>query len=171
MECALLSNQQRSDKKREWYAKNAGSVKSRVMRHYQKNRERKLAYASEYQKKNIRRIIIQRSARADSDPVYALKQRVRHLIKNSLYSMGARKNTKTAAILGCSSEQFRRHIERQFTGGMGWHNSSEWHLDHIIPISSAKNEDDVIALNHFTNLRPLWASDNLKKHAKMEFLI
>ena len=40
----------------------------------------------------------------------------------------------------------------------GKYNGTEgfgWDLDHIIPISSAKTEEDVIRLNHYTNLRPL----------------
>jgi hypothetical protein len=38
-----------------------------------------------------------------------------------------------------------------------------WHLDHIIPLSSANNEDEIIKLCHFTNLQPLWWYENLKK--------
>ena len=46
---------------------------------------------------------------------------------------------------------------------MNWDNAGKWHLDHIIPISSAKNEEDIIKLNHYTNFQPLWAIDNLTK--------
>ena len=42
----------------------------------------------------------------------------------------------------------------------------KWHLDHIIPISWAKDEDEVIKLNHYKNLQPLWAEDNLLKNNK-----
>lgn len=35
-----------------------------------------------------------------------------------------------------------------------------WDLDHIIPLSSAKCEDDVIRLNHYTNIRPLCSHYN-----------
>jgi hypothetical protein len=30
-----------------------------------------------------------------------------------------------------------------------------WDIDHIIPLSEAKSKDDVIRLNHYTNLQPL----------------
>ena len=35
-----------------------------------------------------------------------------------------------------------------------------WDIDHIIPLSSAKTEDDIIKLNHYTNLRPLCSYNN-----------
>jgi len=50
---------------------------------------------------------------------------------------------------------------------MSWENRGKWHIDHIVPVSSAKTEQDIIKLNHYTNLRPMWASDNIKKSNKM----
>ena len=49
---------------------------------------------------------------------------------------------------------------------MSWENKGEWHLDHIIPISSATNEKEVYELNHYTNFQPLWSIDNLMKSNK-----
>ena len=37
----------------------------------------------------------------------------------------------------------------------------------IIPLSSAKNENDVYMLCHYTNLQPLWAEENLRKSNKI----
>jgi hypothetical protein len=49
---------------------------------------------------------------------------------------------------------------------MTWSNMGEWHIDHIKPLATAKTEKDVYELNHYTNLQPLWAKDNLSKGAK-----
>lgn len=46
---------------------------------------------------------------------------------------------------------------------MCWENHGEWHLDHIIPISYAKTEKEILDLNHYTNYQPLWKLDNLTK--------
>lgn len=51
---------------------------------------------------------------------------------------------------------------------MNWSNQGIWHLDHIKPISLATTEEEVIALNHYTNFQPLWAEDNLRKGNKYE---
>lgn len=43
-----------------------------------------------------------------------------------------------------------------------------WDLDHIVPISSASSQDDIIKLNHFTNFQPLCSKVNrdIKKNLK-----
>lgn len=127
-----------------------------------------------YRAKNIekyRALDRNRGQRVRSDPLKRLKSNMRSLINITLRSGGYTKRTRTHEILGCSWEEFYAHIERQFLPGMSWENRHLWHIDHIVPMSTAKTEADVIALNHFTNLRPLWGPDNLKKGAKQTHLI
>ena len=64
---------------------------------------------------------------------------------------------------GCSFDDLYIHIEAQFVDGMNWNNINEWHIDHIIPVSFSQSKDELLLLNHYTNLRPLWAKDNLLK--------
>jgi Uri superfamily endonuclease len=112
-----------------------------------------------------------RKHKRNTDPVYALEERIRGLIGSSVKRMGYTKRARTYEILGCSFDVFAAHLERQFIKGMTWGNRSDWHIDHIQPMASAKTEADVIALNHFTNLRPLWAADNLAKSDTITHLI
>ena len=70
-------------------------------------------------------------------------------------------------ILGCTIDEFKSYIESKFKKGMTFENYGEWHLDHIIPLATAKTTEDVIKLCHYTNFQPLWAEDNLKKGAKI----
>ncbi len=106
-----------------------------------------------------------------NDPFWATQRKLRCLIKNSLSKKGVKKLTKTAQILGCDIEFFQLYMSMQFSDGMSFENHGEWHIDHIIPVSSAKNEEELLLLNHYTNLRPLWAIDNLRKGSKTEYTL
>lgn len=70
-------------------------------------------------------------------------------------------------LLGCSGEDFLKHIEKQFQDGMTWDNYGQkgWHIDHIKPLCSFNllEPDEVRKATHFTNLRPLWAKANIAK--------
>ena len=112
-----------------------------------------------------------KAARQESDPVYRLTCHMRTFINNALRRVGCTKDRRTEEILGCTPEAFRRHIERQFQPGMSWARRSEWHIDHIIPMAQAKDEAEAVRLNHYTNLRPIWAKDNLSKGAQITHLI
>jgi hypothetical protein len=79
------------------------------------------------------------------------------------------KHNNTFNYIGCSVEYLKNYIEDRFTEGMCWENYGlyGWHIDHIIPLSLGKTEEELFKLNHFTNLRPLWAFDNLSKGNKI----
>ena len=85
------------------------------------------------------------------------------------------KNQRTLKIIGCSFEEFKSYIEFKFEYWMTCENSGSytgnynetWQLDHIVPISSAKTEDDIYKLNHYSNLRPLCSKKNLEKSNKI----
>ena len=71
--------------------------------------------------------------------------------------------------MDCSFEEFKLHLESQFDDKMNWENQGTyWHMDHIIPISSAETEEDVYRLNHYKNFQPLYWEDNLKKSNKID---
>lgn len=107
--------------------------------------------------------------RMATDPLYKLKARYRKRVWEAYRSNGYTKRSKTFDLLGCSHDVFVKHIASQFTEGMTWENYGQWHVDHIIPFASAKNEEDVARLCHYLNLQPLWASDNLQKGAKLDY--
>jgi hypothetical protein len=91
------------------------------------------------------------------------KHRICNLIFSSFKRRGFSKNSRTAAILGCSWEEFKAHMENKFVFGMSWDNSGKWHIDHVVPLATATSVDEVAKLCHYTNLQPLWAEDNIIK--------
>ena len=78
------------------------------------------------------------------------------------------KRNKTFYMVGCTPQELILHIEQQFKPGMSWDNWSVhgWHLDHIIPLDSGKNQEEVEKLCHYTNLQPMWAAENRRKSNK-----
>jgi len=71
-------------------------------------------------------------------------------------------------MLGCTFEEFKTHLESRFEPWMSWDNYGKyngtpnhgWDVDHVVPLSSAKTEEDVIRLNHYNNLQPLCSKIN-----------
>jgi hypothetical protein len=116
--------------------------------------------------KNKKRIYSIIKSKCDKDQVFKLKLRIRNLICQCFRRKSYKKGSKTENILGCSFDNLKAHIESQFKSGMSWNNWGQWHIDHIMPVSMAKTEDEIIRLNHHRNLRPLWAHENLSKSDK-----
>lgn len=103
--------------------------------------------------------------------------RVRHCIdrklscylRNRLYC-ALKKNYKSGSAvrdLGCSIEELKKYLEAQFQPGMTWDNWGKygWHIDHIEPLCKfdLTDSEQLKKACHYTNLRPLWAEDNLRK--------
>jgi|LakMenEpi03Aug12_release.lakeMendotaPanAssembly.Ray.scaffolds.fasta_scaffold167378_1 hypothetical protein len=133
--------------------------------------ERNPGYGAEYMKKyrldnpekTREHRVKNRKKKLKTDSKYRLKSNIRRLILLSFQKKGFKKNSKTSEILGIDYEGFCRHFESNFLAGMSWDNRGEWEIDHIIPVSLGKTEGDIIRLNHFSNLRPLWKKDNHEK--------
>jgi len=106
--------------------------------------------------------------RKQIDPLFKLTCSIRTLINVSIKGNGYSKKSRTYEILGCSFEDFKTHLENQFTDVMTWENAGQWHIDHIYPVSRAIDEQHLIKLNHYTNFQPLWAEDNIKKGNKIQ---
>jgi hypothetical protein len=106
--------------------------------------------------------------RWENDELFAIKVRLRNLIRNSFRKKGYVKfNMKTESIVGVDYNGFKEYMESKFSEGMSWDNRGDWHIDHIIPLSSARSQEELIKLSHYTNLQPLWAEDNMKKGDKI----
>ena len=139
--------------------------------YYEKNKKNILIYKKEWSEKNKEKVKVKRnlyhSLRLKNDVIFRLKCAMRSRLLSFLKTRNITKTNKTFEIVGCSPQFLKEHLESQFIDGMTWENRSEWHIDHIIPLSSAKTEDELYMLCHYKNLQPLWAEDNLKKSNKI----
>lgn len=155
-----------------WQRRNPEKVKASQTKWKQENAAKVAQYQRDHAEKRNESNRRRRAERKATDPVYALSETLRATTGAAFRRFGYRKGTTTEQIVGCSWEDLRTHIERQFLRGMTWANrGTVWHVDHILPMAEAKERDELLARCHFTNLRPLWALDNHKKHAKRLHLI
>jgi hypothetical protein len=111
--------------------------------------------------------------RRKKDPLFKLEDNIRSLIAGSFKKKSIRKNTKTQNILGCTIDDFKKHIESKWESWMTWENHGKyninyktWQLDHIKPVSLALSKEELIKINNYTNFQPLEAMANLKKSNK-----
>jgi hypothetical protein len=97
-----------------------------------------------------------------------MKARMREAIKHGW-------SGRTFDALGYTPSELMAHLERQFLKGMSWQNMGEWHIDHIVPLAAfqvtSTDDDDFKRAWGLTNLRPLWAKDNLRKQDKRTHLL
>jgi hypothetical protein len=163
-EWTLKNKEKKNSTQKIWNNNNKEKVAEIKKRWVENNPEKLLKI-----KERLKKIKVEREKeRIKQDSIYRFKIRTRANISKSFKRISKKfsKKSKTEEILGCSIKEFRDYIESKFTEGMTFKNYGKWHLDHIIPIASAKTECDVINLCHYTNYQPLWAEDNLKKGSK-----
>lgn len=175
-----------SEKAKEYQAANIEAIKANKKVYYEENKsviratnnkwrednsDKMKEYDKEYHenRKPIRRI--KDKERKATDPVYKLKCNIAKRIRESFRQNGTVKTKFTKDILGCTYKEFKEYIESKFEPWMTWENYGNWNgkptdinlswdLDHIIPLTTALTEDDVIRLNHYTNLQPLCSYTN-----------
>jgi hypothetical protein len=156
---------------KEWVAANPERAKTRAAAYYEANASKIKAASAAWQSANRDRVRIRRRRykqdRCQKDPVFDLECRLRRRTHRAFSDQKYRKTSPTSRMLGCSWEEARAHIEALFVDGMSWDNRSRWHIDHSMPLASAKTEEELVALCHYTNLQPLWAEDNHAKGCKL----
>lgn len=111
--------------------------------------------------------------RKKNDNEYRLKLAINKIIDKAFKRRNIPKSIPNKEILGCEYDFFLQYIESKFESYMSWGNrglyngqlNHGWDLDHIIPLRTAKNETDMIKINHYTNFRPLcsYVNRNIKK--------
>lgn len=152
----IMTEQQKLRKKeyeKKYYLKNKKRLKAKMKSWAKANHEERLEYRRNWDKQ-----------KRANDPLYKLKRNLRSRLYNALVRDRNKtyktKKQSTEEILGCSYAEFKSYIESQFTEGMDFYNI---HVDHHIPLSSAKNEQELIDLCHYTNCKPMFAVDNIRK--------
>jgi hypothetical protein len=164
------------------YCKKCGNKKA--LERYYKNREHNLLKQKEWhysnREKRTKQLREYSYSHRDNRNKYLAKKmkqdgqfKIRKNIRDRMRSamQGKSKSKNTMELLGCTIEELKTHLEKQFTHGMNWDNYGKkgWHIDHILPCASFDLTDPEQQRKcfHYTNLQPLWATDNYKKKDKI----
>ena len=162
-------------KEKEWRDKNPDYGKIYHNEYYKENKDKLINRVNDWAERNKDKVrIIKRNwsknnpdytkDRLANDPMFKLKHYSRSRVSIGIRRNGYSKNSKTADLLGCSWDDLKIHLESQFSVGMSIQNYGEWHIDHRIPLAAADSQNEIEALCHFTNIQPMWASENLIKN-------
>jgi len=160
---------------REWRKTHKEQHKNTNKKYFENHQEEIKKYRKDYYQENKERINKSRIIFKNNNINAKIAANLRTRIGRALKCLN--KSDKTLNILGCTVEQFRKHLESQFKDGMSWENygrgwgnkgMKEWHIDHKIPIdifNLSKDSEKRICF-HWSNLQPLWAKENLIKSNK-----
>ena len=176
--------EENKDKLKAYRQANKDKINENIKKYREENRDKINQRQKEYREANKDKIKQYFEATKDkrneyiknrlkTDPIFRFKQNVRNLVRCAIKGKGWKKQSKTELILGCTFGEFRQYIESQFEPWMTWDNyglyngepNYGWDYDHIVPMKIGLNEEDVIKLNHYTNIKPLCSYTNrvLKK--------
>ncbi len=161
--CIKLEAQTEEGKKQQairskrYYMKNAKIINQKGKEWNQRNKEHVKRRNRAYMKK-----------RYIENPQYRVACCLRTRLHRTLADQEAIKSGKTIDLLGCPVGDLMKHLESLFEEGMSWENYGEWHIDHIKPCAkfNLTLAEEQSKCFHYSNLQPLWASDNMSKGAK-----
>ncbi len=156
----------------EYKDKNKDRLKRQAKQYYQRNKGK----IKEYQTNNKDKIRLyennhkeQRNNRMKkylSNPINRVSYNLRRRLNLALN--GKLQSGTIVELLGCDIPTLKQHLASGFIEGMSFDNYGAWHIDHIKPCASfdlSKPEEQEKCF-HYTNLRPLWAHDNLIRPRK-----
>ena len=146
----------KSNQAMEWRKRNPEKLKLQLS----KSKEKRLGYQRKYYEKN------------KNNPLIKVKGTIKRAIRRAIKNAGYVKDKSCFDILGRNPQEYLEHFN-SFMGkpcvcGIVCNSKTiitgtNSHCDHIIPIITAKNEEDVIRLNQLDNLQIICAPCNLSK--------
>ncbi|MEI8129753.1 MAG: HNH endonuclease signature motif containing protein [bacterium] len=160
-----------------YHQQHKSSIKDQKRIYYEKNREKilenkriyRLSLSDEIKKKNTERDRKRNTQKKIENPMYRIIKNMRRRILSAFEYQNLNKSKKSLELIGCTPDFLKTYISQKFKDGMNYTNNGlkGWHIDHIIPLSSAGNDIEKLEkLCHYTNLQPLWWFENLSKGDK-----
>jgi hypothetical protein len=155
-------------------AENAEKNRARYAKYAANNPEvgrRRTARWRDKNREKVREINRRHDAKSRATPRGRLDNAMSSNVHRWL-AKGSKAGRSWEQLVGYTATELMDHLERQFLPGMTWENYGPvWHVDHHIPLSAHNYESpdhaDFQKAWALTNLRPLWAFDNMSKRSKL----
>lgn len=151
-------------RQRAYYHANKDKVAMWKKKYEDSHKEQLSAADKRYRQEHKKELNGKHVERLHNDPVFKLKEQLRCNIRDAFKRRGRNKTCKTAEIVGCGLDFLCDYLFKTWESNYGrpW-NGEQYHIDHIVPLATAKTEEDVIRLCHYTNLQLLKPEDNMDK--------
>ena len=165
-----INKRPRNKQQRDAYKLNPEKAKNRVYEWRLKKFGDKQKVIKDRKEKRERDFMIRRCEREyHKRYLHPVKTNLRSRLNIALKKNHNIKDKSALSVIGCDIDTLINHLEKQFTKGMNWENNTTngWHVDHIIPLSSAETKEGIEFLFHYTNLQPLWSERNFIKGGKI----
>jgi len=166
----LRNREARLANMKSWASRNPDKCRAGHLRYYAANRDKAIKRAVEFNRtpRGLENRARWKRNKKETDLSFRLGCNLRCRIWWALNSQNAKKSIRTKELIGCPVSFLEKHLEDQFKPGMTWENYGEWHIDHIMPCARFDLTDPLQQkiCFHFTNLQPLWATENLSKGAR-----
>lgn len=153
-----------------WYQNNKEKHKTHTYNYQLTNPEKKKQYQNKWKNKNKEYFKKWRYEKYHNDPNFKLRIILGNRLNEILRKNNTYKNSNITQLLGCSLEELKKHLEKQFNSSMSWDNHGIfWEVDHIKPCAAfdLTNLEEQKQCFHYTNLQPLSKSNNRKKSKKI----
>lgn len=169
--------EQNRDKHNAWGRNNPDKLRAAQKRYDDKHSERRKKsrldwYLRNKQKQRAYQRRLKKRLRETSAD-YRFRCNLRGRIHKAIRRGDGLKSGRTLDLIGCTVAELRAHLERQFLPGMAWsnygHGADRWNVDHLVPCAAFDLSDPEQQRRcfHFSNLRPLWQPDNIRKGARL----
>lgn len=135
--------------------------------------EKHVAEVARYNKRHAKKINAKRRARRKRDLAWAIRCNMASRLAGAVRLALGKKSASTMTLVGCTVEFLVEYLEARFLPGMTRSNYGQkvgcWAVDHITPCAAfdLRDPEQQRLCFHYTNLRPLWVSDNARKGAKI----
>ena len=166
----LKNREKRLKQMKEHHLKNKEQRNKSMREHYLKTKEHYQEQQKKYHSKPTTKELIRN--RVNKKYKTDINFRISKICRSRVYDAlkGITKSASTMKLMGCTPDELRKHIESLFQPGMTWENQGAggWDIDHVKACANFDliNPEQQRACFNWSNLQPLWASDNMSKGAR-----